>query len=178
MTEELWDLTDRSGASIGRTHRRRDPVPTGTFHVVAGVCAVRGDGRILLTQRAAGKTYAGSWELPAGSALAGEASDEAAARELAEETGIRVAHRDLRAVGRYVEESALFDLYAVFAGEAPTVSPDPEEVCDFRWIGLDELDPLVAAGELADPWVPRLGAFRPRMDDHVRVMTAGRVEAR
>ncbi|WP_197517322.1 NUDIX domain-containing protein [Microbacterium karelineae] len=170
MTAELWDLTDRSGAPSGRTHRRGDEIPSGSFHVVASVCAVRADGRILVTRRAAGKTFALSLEIPAGSALAGESSDEAAARELAEETGIDVPRDELQLVGRFVEESALFDLYAASAGDDPAVVPDPDEVAGFRWITLDELDELVAGGEMADPWVPRLESFRPRLDERVRLL--------
>ena len=70
---ELWDLIDETGRPLGRTHRRDDPAfPDGTFHLVVSVCAVRPDGRVLTTRRAAVKDWPLSWEFPAGSALAGE----------------------------------------------------------------------------------------------------------
>lgn len=72
---ELWDLIDETGRPLGRTHRRDDPAfPDGTFHLVVSVCAVRPDGRVLTTRRAAVKDWPLSWEFPAGSALAGETS--------------------------------------------------------------------------------------------------------
>lgn len=159
MKDETWDLRDRDGDLIGATHRRGDPLPEGRFHTVASVCAVRDDGRVLLTRRAIGKTYALAWEIPAGSALSGESSVEAGVRELREETGIAVDAEAMVLVDRFIEESALFDFYVVPAPRDATVTPDPEEVCDFEWATLDDVDARVADGTLADPWLPRLEAF-------------------
>lgn len=47
------------------------------------------DGRVLLTERKAGKDAAGFWELPGGQVESGESPAEAAARELLEEVGVR-----------------------------------------------------------------------------------------
>lgn len=88
--DELWDVTDVTGAAIGRLHRRADPVPVGLFHIVASVCLVRGDGLVLMSCRSANKDWPLCWELPAGSILAGESSAEGASRELAEEVGVCV----------------------------------------------------------------------------------------
>lgn len=153
---ELWDLTDRAGSPLGKTHRRGDPVPQGSFHVVASVCVVRGDGLVLMTRRAATKDWPLAWELPAGSALAGETSAQAAQRELAEETGVRVATTGLRVVGRVVEESALFDLYVARVADAPALTLDPLEVCESEWVSVGELFRRAARGDMAGPWVPRL----------------------
>jgi len=48
------------------------------------------DGRVLLTERRAGKDAAGFWELPGGQVEPGESPAEAAARELYEEVGVQV----------------------------------------------------------------------------------------
>jgi len=61
--DERWDLVDAAGASLGRVHRRGDaqwPGP-GVFHLVAAVCVVRSDGRVLVTQRSAAKDHALHW---------------------------------------------------------------------------------------------------------------------
>jgi ADP-ribose pyrophosphatase YjhB (NUDIX family) len=55
-------------------------------HRAAGVLFVSPDDKILLMRRA-GKDHAGEWALPGGGIENGETSEEAARRELAEETG-------------------------------------------------------------------------------------------
>jgi 8-oxo-dGTP diphosphatase len=57
-------------------------------------------GHLLLIERR-WDPYAGLWALPGGHQDDGEDSRDAAARELAEETGIRVRAIDLRLVGVY-----------------------------------------------------------------------------
>lgn len=64
-----------------------NPVPT------AGVAVLDGD-ELLLVERAVGKT-AGTWMVPGGHVEVGEEPHGAAARELEEETGLRVDPADL-----------------------------------------------------------------------------------
>lgn len=168
MDGELWDVTDASGTPTGRTHRRGDAgFPPGLFHVVASVCVVRGDGLVLMTRRAAVKDWPLCWEFPAGSALAGESSREAAVRELFEETGVQVDAAELSLVGRVTEESALFDLYVVRLAGDPALALDPAEVCESAWVPLDEAMRRYAAGGMAGPWVPRLDQFGERLTELV-----------
>ena len=161
-------MTDADGHPIGITHRRGDPdFPLGRFHIVASVCLVRGDGRVLMTRRAAIKDYPLSWEFPAGSALAGETSAEGAARELHEEAGVPLDVTQLVLVGRVVEETALFDLYAAHVPGDPPVVLDPEEVCESEWVTFAEALRRGDAGEMADPWVPRLAQLGDRLAELV-----------
>jgi len=60
--------------------------------VVAGVIAV--GGRILICQRPPGKWHALKWEFPGGKAERGEEPQQALARELEEELGIRAVIGD------------------------------------------------------------------------------------
>lgn len=157
MDGELWDVTDAAGVPIGRTHRRGDPdFPDGFFHVVSAVCVVGVDGRVLITQRAPTKEWALSWEFPAGSALAGETSVEAAIRELREETGLEVSADSLELVGRVTEESALLDLYVTRAPRVTDLALDPDEVCDAAWVPLADVRRRCEDGRMAGPWVERL----------------------
>jgi 8-oxo-dGTP diphosphatase len=48
------------------------------------------DGRVLITQRPAGKWMAGCWEFPGGKLESSETGRQALIRELAEELGVRV----------------------------------------------------------------------------------------
>jgi len=66
-----------------------DPATAPVLQVVAGILE-RGDGRVLITQRPAGKVYAGYWEFPGGKVEAGESALEAITRELREELSIEV----------------------------------------------------------------------------------------
>lgn len=157
MDGELWDVTDASGRPVGVTHRRGDPgLSAGLFHVVSAVCVVRADGCVLLTQRATVKDWSLAWEFPAGSALAGETSAEAASRELFEETGLRVAPDALAFVGRFTEESALLDLYVAHGLELDALTLDPSEVHASEWVSSDEVQLRCRAGAMAGPWVERL----------------------
>ena len=145
MDGELWDVTDAAGTPTGRTHRRGDSdFPDGLFHVVSAVCVVRADGLVLITQRAATKDWALSWEFPAGSALAGETSVDAAVRELREETGLEVSADSLELVGRVTEESALLDLYVTRVRQHPDLALDPDEVSDAAWVTLSDDEPVIS----------------------------------
>ncbi|OYU16338.1 MAG: 8-oxo-dGTP diphosphatase MutT [Alphaproteobacteria bacterium PA4] len=59
--------------------------------MVVAVALIDSDGRILMAQRPAGKSFAGLWEFPGGKLEPGEAPEAALVRELAEELGITVA---------------------------------------------------------------------------------------
>ena len=58
--------------------------------LVAACALVDADGRVLLTERPAGKSMAGLWEFPGGKIEAGERPEETLIRELKEELGIDV----------------------------------------------------------------------------------------
>ena len=60
---------------------------------VAVAVLIRGDGRVLLARRPAGKVYAGWWEFPGGKVETGETAEHALARELREELGITSVQR-------------------------------------------------------------------------------------
>lgn len=64
--------------------------------LVVAAALVGDDGRVLVQQRPAGKRHGGLWEFPGGKVEAGEAPEEALARELGEELGVTVQPEDLK----------------------------------------------------------------------------------
>ncbi|GAA1714045.1 NUDIX hydrolase [Brachybacterium phenoliresistens] len=160
--DEIWDLVDRAGASLGRTHRRGDPLPAGSFHQVACVVAARADGTVLLTRRSAAKEgWPSMWELPGGSVLAGETAVQGARRELSEETGLEVGTGQLELIGRHTEQNAHVDLFLARVAADADVRIDPVEVAEAAWASPDRVRELLEAGKMAGPWTGRLARLWP-----------------
>lgn len=71
---------------------RPAPEPTLPLVVVVACALIDADGRVLIARRPEGKAMAGLWEFPGGKLEPGERPEDALARELHEELGIRVTH--------------------------------------------------------------------------------------
>jgi 8-oxo-dGTP diphosphatase len=165
---EWWDVLDAQGHPTGRTYRRgAADWPPGRFHLVVATCVALADGRMLTTQRAAGKDFPLTWELPGGSALAGESSTDAALRELCEETGVSLAASDLRIVGRHVEATALMDLYVAVLATEPRLTLDRDEVAAAEWVSPERFTDLRDRGALAPPWYDRLETLWEELSEHL-----------
>jgi 8-oxo-dGTP diphosphatase len=95
------------------------------------------DGRLLLVQRASGRSGGGLWAVPGGRVEAGERLGEAVVRELQEETGLRARCGEL-------------------VGWVERIGPDAHYVIlDFR-VDLDDPPGAAVAGDdaAAVAWVP------------------------
>ncbi len=95
---ELWDLLDVNRIPTGRRHRRGEPLQPDEYHLVVHVCILNSEGEMLVQKRSMRKdSFPGMWDVSAaGSALSGEDSRAAAARELREELGLEVDFSDRR----------------------------------------------------------------------------------
>ncbi len=137
---EYWDAYDQWGQPTGSLLIRGEPVPEGCYHIVAAVVVEHADGDFLLMKRHPGKlTHPGKWEAGAsGSVLAGENVEEAALRELREETGISAG--ELSPLYRARAEECLFRGYLCRV-DCPkhSVTLQEGETVDYRWVSREEL---------------------------------------
>ncbi|GAA1792832.1 NUDIX hydrolase [Planosporangium flavigriseum] len=127
---------------------RRRLVRMGTAHYIVGAVTIvraadgRSPGRILLLRQPPGP----GWSLPGGLLNRGERPVVGAARELAEETGIRVDPADLRpGVPNAIVHSSGRWVDMVFEASVPADQPftvDEAEVHEAAWHPLDALPRL------------------------------------
>ncbi len=110
---ELNDIYDENRNLTGRVHRRGSAWKDGEYGLVVCVWVYDGRGKVLLTRRAKGKTFAGTWENSGGAAKAGETSRQAISRELFEETGIRAEPEEFELLGDHRDAHAHYDFYCL-----------------------------------------------------------------
>ena len=110
---EFNDIYDENRNLTGRVHKRGTPWQDGEYGLVVCVWVYDGRGRILLTRRAKGKSFAGTWENSGGAAQVGETSLQAIARELFEETGIRASEDEFELLDSERDRNTFYDFYCL-----------------------------------------------------------------
>ncbi len=114
-----------------------------------GAIITDGEGRLLLIKRGHAPE-AGRWSLPGGRAKPGESDPQAVVREVAEETGLRVAAgRLVGVVERPGPDGTVFDIrdYAATVTGGRLAAGDDAE--DARWVHPRDLDRLPLTSGLA-----------------------------
>lgn len=104
--QEYWDLYDIEKNKLGRKMKRNDWTMAKGEYYISVLCALkRSDNRFLVTRRDSSKPWAPLWwELPGGAVQSGESSEEAAVREMKEETGIDVSECNAKLALSYHKE--------------------------------------------------------------------------
>ncbi|MBS0185114.1 MAG: (deoxy)nucleoside triphosphate pyrophosphohydrolase [Proteobacteria bacterium] len=108
-------------------------------------------GRVLITQRPAGKFMEGFWEFPGGKIESGETPEKALMREIKEELGITLQEKDLIPYSfisyRYEEFHALIPVYFTTTWEGEVQGLELQQFC---WITLDEISqfPMLPANQI------------------------------
>lgn len=118
--------------------------------IVAG-CVIKQDGKYLVVQEKGPKVY-GLWNLPAGRVDKGETIEEAAIREVNEETGYNVEL--LEEIGVYhksVGTSVKHIFRAKIVGGELKIQED--EILDVKWVSFEEIKALKEASKLREPWI-------------------------
>ena len=157
--EERIVLVDEDDRPLGTMEKLQAHLE-GRLHRAFSVFLFDPAGRLLMQQRAATKYHsAGLWSNTCcGHPRPGEPLREAAARRLLEEMGIRTELRALfpfvyRAeVGPHLVEHEVDHVLVGHFEGAPR--PDPGEVADWRWIGIEGLrDEVLRRPEAFTSWL-------------------------
>ncbi len=141
---EWNDIYDAQGNLTGRRHRRGTAWRSGEYGLVVCVWVYDGNGKILLTRRAPGKSFAGTWENSGGAAKAGETSRQAIARELQEETGIRAGEEEFEFLRRVRDRNTFYDHYCL-RRDTPLAQIVllPGETDGVQWVSFDEIHEMI-----------------------------------
>ena len=90
--QEWNDVYDENRQCTGRVHLRGTPWNSGDYGLIVCVWVYDGYGHILLTRRAKGKSFQGTWEIPAGRPR----REKPAGRQLRVSCGRRPGSRQMR----------------------------------------------------------------------------------
>ena len=141
---EYNDIYNAQGQRTGKIHRRGKPWKPGEYGLVVCVWVYDGQGKLLLTRRAPGKRFAGTWENSGGAAKAGETSRQAIARELFEETGIRAEEAEFELLGSDRDAHTFYDFYCL---RRQTPIEDivllPGETDGVQWADFDKIHQMI-----------------------------------
>ncbi len=146
---ELWDLYTKDRERTGRTMVRGGGQPEGFYRTVVHICIFSRDGRMLIQQRQPFKSsWSNMWDVSVGgSAVAGDSSASAAARELREELGLEVDFSDRRPALTINFHGGFDDIYLVEQDvDIDRLALQYEEVQAARWATLGEILAMIDAG--------------------------------
>lgn len=159
---EKWDLFDRVRQKQNRTAERGSIIAKNDFHLIIHAWVRRkSDKKLLVSKRVQNIFWGGYWQPTGGSAISGETSREAAAREVKEELGVDVSGSDTYFLFsyRFVPEannnpSFFLDAWLFEIDDTQDTSIkiklQKEEVAEAKWLEL---------GEIIDLW--KNGKFMP-----------------
>lgn len=146
---EYNDIYDSMRNRTGRVHLRGTPWQEGEFGLVVCVWVYDGRGHLLLTRRAPGKSFAGTWENSGGAAQAGEDSRQAIVRELYEETGIRAAAEEFELLCQSQDRNIFYDHYCLFADVPLTkIRLQRGETDAVMWASFEEVHEMIRRREI------------------------------
>ncbi|MGR0221716.1 NUDIX hydrolase [Agromyces sp. ZXT2-6] len=143
--------------------------------LAASAVVTDADGRVLLVRRGR-EPQRGRWSVPGGRVEPGETLEEAAAREVHEETGLRVeVDRELWSVRVPIGDGREFEIHDFAATVAGGELAHGDDATDARWVAPSELPELRLTIHLIDHLRrARIAAPLPHVDEHAVTVAAGR----
>lgn len=146
---EYNDIYDKHRNLTGRVHLRGTRWRIGEYGLVVCVWVYDGHGNLLLTRRAPGKSFAGTWENSGGAVKAGETSRQAIVRELFEETGIRAEESEFELIGNERKRNIHYDFYCLKRSiPLDEIVLLPGETDDVQWASVEKVRAMVKSGEI------------------------------
>jgi 8-oxo-dGTP diphosphatase len=132
MNKEEWEATiERAGVVVG--------------------CLIKEDDKYLLVQENQ-ETARGLWNLPAGHVDKGESLEDAAVREVKEETGFDV--RLIAQIAIY-HETAAQSVKHVYSAEiiGGELEAQEDEILSVEWLTYEDILAIQRDGKIRAPWV-------------------------
>lgn len=159
---EYIDLYDEQGKVVIERQPRDNPIPKGCWIMAVGIWLLNEEGKLLLTKRSPSKSFAPNlWENTGGHVVAGESGEDAVIRELEEETGITVSHKDIVFLGIGRHEPYFGKNYGVVKNfDLSAVRLQEGETCDVKAVSLDEFEKMANSGELAPSVVSHMQGYK------------------
>ena len=146
---EYNDVYDENRCLTGRRHKRGNHWRKGEYGLVVCVWVHDGKGNLLLTRRAPGKSFAGTWENSGGAAKAGESSLQAITRELFEETGIRAGQEEFELLDSDRDAHAFYDFYCLKRQvRLKDIVLLPGETDDVMWASFGKVHWMIRTGKI------------------------------
>lgn len=146
---ENWDVYDQHRNKTGKIITRGSEMAHDEFHVVVHICIFNKQGEMLIQQRQPFKVgWPNYWDVSCGgSAITGDTSQQAAARELVEELGIIHDFKDMRPQLTINFERG-FDDYYLIEKEVnfSELILQPEEVQAVKWASKEEILQMMQEG--------------------------------
>lgn len=147
--EEYNDIYDKNRCLTGKLHLRGTPWNAGEYGLIVCVWVYDSRGHILLTRRAPGKSFAGTWENSGGAAKAGENSLQAIARELYEETGILAEESEFELLASNRDRSYHFDHYCLKRQvRLRDIVLQEGETDDVMWASFGKIHWMIRSGKI------------------------------
>ena len=142
-------------------------MPEGRYHLVCDILIQHGDGTFLLTLRDSRKEmYPGCWEASAGgAALAGETPEEAARREMREETGLEAEMLKQISITRNpVTHSIVHAFLAEVNCAKDTVRLQEGETVDYQWMEPEAFLKLIGTEPVLKKQYPRYQPYLEQLE--------------
>lgn len=146
---EFNDVYDENRQLTGKIHKRGTHWGAGEYGVVVCVWVYDGMGHFLLTRRAKGKSFAGTWENSGGAVKAGETSLDAVVRELFEETGIKAEAEEFELLATDRDRNMFYDHYCLKRRvRLKDVVLLPGETDDVMWASFGKIHWMIRTGKI------------------------------